>query len=103
MTHDDIMVRYLYVPLAALMGALSSLGAKRWRGMSRGRLTFEVLTHASFAMFVTPWAAHRFIGVSMNDAREIVGLTYLFGFAAPVLLPKLKTWLEGKTGTGDEQ
>ena len=103
MSEHDWLVRYLYIPLAALMGALSSLGARRWQGMSKGRVTFEVVVHASFAMFVTPWAAQKFVGVSMDDARAIVGLTYLFAFAAPVLLPRFKHWLERLVGTGDTQ
>lgn len=103
MAHDDIMVRFVYIPLAALMGAVSSLGARRWRSMTKTKMALAILMGATFAMFVTPWAAREFIGVKEDDARAIVALTYLFAIAAHIILPWIIQKLERLIGTGDMQ
>lgn len=101
MSHDDLLMRF-YVGLAALAGAFSSLGARSWRGMTRLRMTITVMTGTLFAVFVTPWAAHAFVGIQEGDARATVALTYLFAFAAHILLPRFVHWLEKIIGTGDQ-
>ncbi|KMS54730.1 hypothetical protein [Sphingobium cupriresistens] len=103
MNHEDLLVRYLYIPLAALAGAVSSLGARRWRTMTKAKMAMTVLMGATFAIFVTPWAAHQFIGVDESDARGTVALTYLFAIGAHVLLPWLIQRLERLIGAGDAQ
>lgn len=87
MDHNDILLRFVYLPLAALTGAISSLGARRWRSMHRGQVAFVLLTGVSFALFVTPYVAHEWVGIREDDARGVVALTYLFGFGAHLLLP----------------
>lgn len=103
MSHEDFMVRYVYIPLAALMGAISSLGARQWRSMTRRKIALAIFMGATFAMFVTPWAAHSFIGVKEGDARATVALTYLFGIAAHIILPWIIQRLEKMIGTGEGQ
>lgn len=87
MSQDEILLRYVYLPLAAIGGAISSLGARRWRQMGKGQMAFAVFTGVSFALFVTPFVAHSWFGISETDARAIVALTYVFGFGAHLLLP----------------
>ncbi|KMS58685.1 hypothetical protein [Sphingobium cupriresistens] len=103
MNTDELLVRYLYIPLAALAGAVSSLGARRWRTMTKAKMAMTVLMGATFAIFVTPWAAHEFVGVDEGDARATVALTYLFAIGAHVLLPWLIQKLERLIGAGDTQ
>ena len=102
MTFEELrMQAYLFI--AAVAGAFSSLGARSWRGMSRTKMAVAVMTGTLFAVFVTPWAAHAFVGIGEGDARATVALTYLFAFAAHILLPRLVHWLERVIGTGDNQ
>lgn len=103
MDHDEWMVRYVYIPLSAFMGAVSSLGARKWRSMSRLQIALTVIMGTSSAIFLTPWAAHRFFGVQEDDARGVVALTYLFGFGAFIILPRLTEWMLKILGTGDTQ
>lgn len=100
MDHNEILLRFVYLPLAALTGAISSLGARRWRQMHKGQVAFVIFTGVTFALFVTPYVAHEWLGVKENDARAVVALTYLFGFGAHLLLP----WVVRRIGklTGSE-
>jgi uncharacterized membrane protein YozB (DUF420 family) len=102
MSQDDLLMRF-YIGIAALAGAFSSLGARSWRGMTRTKMLVTVATGTLFAVFVTPYAAHSFIGIQEGDARATVALTYLFAFAAHILLPRFVHWLEKMIGTGDSQ
>lgn len=101
MPHEDFLIKYLYIPLAALAGAISSLGARRWRNMSKGKIALAILMGSTFALFVTPWVAHEYIGVKEDDARAIVALTYLFAIAAHLILPWIIHRLERLIGTGE--
>ena len=101
MNHDEWLVRYVYIPLAALMGAVSSLGARKWRTMSRMQILLTVIMGTSSAIFLTPWAAHQFFNVKEDDARAIVALTYLFGFGAFIVLPRLTEWMTKMIGAGE--
>jgi hypothetical protein len=103
MSQDEILLRYVYVPLAALMGAIPSLGARQWRSMTTRKIVLAIFMGATFAMFVTPWAAHAFMGVKEGDARATVALTYLFGIAAHIILPWIIARLERMIGTGESQ
>lgn len=103
MDQNELLLRYVYIPMAALAGAVSSLGARRWRSMSKGKMLLTILMGASFSIFVTPWAAHEFVNVPEGDARAIVALTYLFAIAAHIILPWLIQRLERIIGSGDAQ
>lgn len=103
MSTDEFLLRYVYIPLAAFTGAISSLGARRWRTMSKSKILLAVFMGATFAMFVTPWAAHAIMGIKEDDARGTVALTYLFGIAAHIILPWLIQRIERMIGTGDVQ
>lgn len=101
MSKDELLVRWIYIPLAALMGAVSSLGARKWRHMNRTQVVLTLIMGTTSAIFVTPWAAHQFFGVKEDDARAIVALTYLFGFGAFIFLPKLTEWMIKFFGPGE--
>lgn len=101
MNHDEWMVRYIYIPLAALTGAVSSLGARKWQTMGTAQIALSLVMGTSSAIFLTPWIAHQFLGIDEKDARAAVGLTFLVGFSAFLLLPRLTDWLMKFFGTGD--
>jgi len=101
MNHDEWMARYVYIPLAALMGAVSSLGARKWRQMNRMQIMLTLVMGTTSAIFLTPWVAHKFFDVREDDARAIVALTYLMGFGAFIFLPKLTEWAGKIFGAGD--
>lgn len=103
MSKDELLVRYVYIPLAALMGAVSSLGARKWRQMNRAQIIMTLIMGTTSAIFLTPWVAHKFFDVREDDARAIVALTYLFGFGAFIFLPKLTEWMGKVFGAGESQ
>lgn len=85
--HNDFLPRFVYLPLAALTGALSSLGSRHWRHMTKRKAAFVLVTGVSFGLFVTPFVAHSWLGVQEDDARAIVAITYLMAFGADIMLP----------------
>ena len=86
-TLSDVLWRYLYICMAAIAGAVTALGAMRWREMTRLEIFFTLAGGFSFAIFVTPWVAHSIMGVAESNIRAIAALTYVFGSASNILLP----------------
>ena len=101
MDHNEMLLRYVYIPLAALSGSISSFGARRWQTMSKSRVFLTIMTGFSFAAFVAPWMAHRFIGISEDDARGVVAITYLSGIGGHLLIPAILKWMERVIGAGE--
>ena len=87
MDHNDILARFVWFPLAALTGALSSLGARQWRNMSRGQMAFTVLTGFGFGYFVAPAIASGLFGIPENDVRNVCAVIWGMSFGWHVLLP----------------
>lgn len=85
----DFMLRYVYIPLAAIAGSISALASAKTKLMSRTDILLTFAAGFSFAIFVTPWIAVSMFGVNENNVRAIAGLTYIFGAGSNVLLPVL--------------
>lgn len=98
---DDFLLQWVYLPLAALTGAISSFGQRRMRNMTRGQIVLNILMSTSFSFFVTPWFAHEWLGIAETAARQMVAITFLFGFGAHILLPVFIKMLERIVGKGD--
>lgn len=91
-------LRFGYIAMAALAGAITALAFQRWRELSRAEICLTLLAGFSFAVFVTPWAAHAFFGMAEDNVRGIAALTYIFGSASNILLPVVIRWVSGAFG-----
>ena len=99
MDHNDILLRYVYLPLAALTGAISSLGARRWRQMGRGQIALVIVTVFSFGYFVAPALSHSLFGIDETDARKVAAVVWVFSWGWHVLLPAITARAARAIGT----
>jgi len=97
----DGFIRGAYVVAAALAGAITALGASRWREMTRVEVGITLLTGFAFAIFVTPWIAHEWMSIPETNVRAIAGLTYVFGSASNILLPLIIRKVRKILGEGE--
>lgn len=98
---QSYILRFGYVALAALSGAFTALGFVKWQQLSRGELLMTLIGGFSFAIFVTPWVAHEWLGVAETNTRAIAALTYVFGSGSNILLPTIIRSVKRLLGTGD--
>lgn len=83
------LLRFGYVMLSAAAGAFTALGFAKWRDMSPAEVCITLVGGFSFAIFVTPWIAHGWLGVDEGDTRSLAALTYVFGSGSNILLPAI--------------
>lgn len=95
----DFMLRYVYIPLAAIAGSISALASAKTQQMNRTDILLTFAAGFSFAIFVTPWLAVSVFGVNENNVRAIAGLTYIFGAGSNILLPVLIEQLKRVVGS----
>lgn len=89
MDFHDFLLRYLYIPLAAIAGAITALASSKTSKMTRTDMLLTFTVGFSFAIFVTPWIATSWFGIESTNVRAIAGLTYVFGAGSNILLPVL--------------
>jgi hypothetical protein len=90
----EFLVRYGYIPLAAIAGAITSLAVARSQDMTKTDMVLTFTVGFSFAIFVTPWIAVSVFGIEAANIRAIAGLTYVFGAGSNILLPVLIDWVK---------
>lgn len=93
--------RFGYIALAAISGAFTALGFLRWKEMSHSEIALTLIGGFSFAIFVTPWIAHEWVGVAESNTRAIAALTYVFGSGSNILLPTIIRAVKRFVGSGD--
>lgn len=98
--YHSFMLRYLYIPLAALAGAITSLASSRTNTMTKTDMFLTFTVGFSFAIFVTPWIATSWFGIENTNVRAIAGLTYVFGAGSNILLPVLIDHFKRVVGAG---
>jgi hypothetical protein len=101
----EFLIRYFYIPLAAVAGAISALASSNVRKMTNMELFLTFFAGFSFAVFVTPWIAVSWFGIDVNNVRAIAGLTYVLGAGSNVILPVLIEHMKriiGQSGKGAE-
>lgn len=99
----DWMMHYVYIPMAALAGAITALASSKVNEMTRTEMFLTVIAAFSFAIFVTPWIAVSWFKIDPNNVRAIAGLTYVFGSGANVLLPTLIRNMKKMVGYNSER
>jgi hypothetical protein len=62
-----------------LSGASAALGIVKWHHLSRTELLMTLVGGFSFAIAVTPWIAHDWLGIIKISPRAIAAMTYVFG------------------------
>lgn len=87
--YHQYLARYVYVPLAAVAGAITALASSRTQKTTGGEMLLTFIVGFSFAIFVTPWIAINWFSIPETDNRAIAGLTYVFGAGSNILLPVL--------------
>jgi hypothetical protein len=102
MNSEDPLMRWIYMAMAAVAGAVTSLSGLAWRTMSWGEVFLTLFVGASFAIYVTPWLANLALG-PQADMRTIAGLTYVAASGSNVLLPMLIRWVARMAGLEDKR
>lgn len=100
MTSD--MKAWLYMAMAAVAGAITSLSGLAWRTMTWGEIFLTLFGAATFAIYVTPWMATLIIGHT-PDPRSLAGLTYVSGTGANVFIPMMIKWVKRSFGGEEKQ
>ncbi len=98
---QSYILRFGYIALAAVSGAFTALGFLKWKEMSNSEIALTLVGGFSFAIFVTPWIAHEWIGVAESNTRAIAALTYVFGSGSNILLPTIIRAVKRFVGSGD--
>lgn len=84
---ENDFLKFLYVGLAAIAGAVTALSFTKWRELTRMEIGLTLFVGFSFAIFVTPWLAHVAFGLDTSDPKAIAGLTYAFASGSNSILP----------------
>lgn len=101
MEDNGFFLRFGYITLAALAGAITALAFRSWREMTRAEIVLTLTAGFSFAIFVTPWLAESVFGVPTTNVRAIAALTYIFGSGSNILLPLVIRWIGRVFGNGE--
>lgn len=93
----DELRAWVYMAMAAVAGAITSLSGLAWRTMTWGEIFLTLFAGASFAIYVTPWLAHIALGAN-SDQKTIAGLTYVAASGSNFLLPVMIRYLKRLLG-----
>lgn len=83
--HDNPIIRYLYIAMAALAGAVTALSMQKWKEMGWREVTMGVFVGFTFALFVAPWAVQK-MGFG-RDMTAVCMFVYVFGSGANIMIP----------------
>ena len=94
--------RVVYLIMAAIAGAITSLAFMPWKTMTVAERAISLFVGASFALFFVPWAVADIMRVDITAIRAACAVTYIGAVAAPALIPPIIRKLL-KLGGLDEQ
>lgn len=93
---DHPVVRYVYLLVAAVGGAIVSLSLSNWQQMTGKQLAMAIIVGVFFAIFGVPWLVGDIMGVDIAPLRVACGITFFGAVAAPSLIPpiivKIRKW-----------
>jgi hypothetical protein len=81
--------RIVYVVLAALAGAITSLAFMPWKTMTVVERGFSLFVGVAFALLFVPWAVADIMRVNIDAIRAACAVTYIGAVAAPALIPPI--------------
>lgn len=94
-------LRWLYIAMAAIAGAITALSFQQWKTMTRGEILMTLFVGTAFAILVVPYVAHDLLGVNSfnNSLRAACFLTYIGGTCSnwmlPALIKRVKRFFDG--------
>jgi hypothetical protein len=98
MNEQHEQARMVYIAMAALAGAVTSLSGMPWRTMSWPEIFMTLFVGTAFAVLLVPWLAADWLHVDISNLRAICAVTYLGATGAnvfiPVIIRKVKRLLE---------
>lgn len=89
MLGDEGVNRMVYLVMAAIAGAITSLAFMPWKTMTLIERAISLFVGASFALFFVPWAVADIMGVDITALRAACATTYIGAVAAPALIPPI--------------
>lgn len=98
---DHPVMRYVYIGMSAVAGAIVSLSQMRWQEMSWPDRWMALVVGVSFSLFGVPWIVGDLWNVDMTPLRVACGISFFGGVGAPVFIPVVLRWLKSKFGAGD--
>ena len=106
MDPDHPWSRMVYIVMAALAGAITSLSFLRWREMKSSEILMTVFVGFAFAVITVPWLTIDILHLSNADSlRAGCALTYFGATCAnaviPVIITRVKKWA-GKLSPDEE-
>lgn len=98
--NDHPYATRLYIFLAGVAGAVTSLSMMQWRSMTWSERLMTIFVGTAFSMFAMPWIAADWARIDITNLRAICALTYLGGTGANILIPviirRFKRQLDGR-------
>lgn len=104
MNDDHGFMRWVYIGMAAVAGAITALSFQQWRTMTRGEITMTLFVGAAFAILAVPYLAADVFNLSgfTESLRAACFITYVGGTCSNWLLPMLIKRVK-KFVAGDEE
>ena len=87
--HDWLSPRTIYMVMAAIAGAITSLAFMPWKAMTVVERALSLFVGSTFALLFVPWAVADLMHVNIEAIRAACAVTYIGAVAAPALIPPL--------------
>ncbi len=89
MDADHPVMRYVYIVIAAVGGAIVSLSFAKWQEMPWRERGMSVFVGTLFALFGVPWLVGDIMGVDIAPLRVACGITFFGALGAPSFIPPI--------------
>lgn len=98
MDHESTLLRYVYIGMAAISGAIVSLSLMPWQKMTKGERGMAIFVGTAFALFGVPWIVGSLMNVDITPLRVACGITFVGAVGAPSFIPRLVQFINKKFG-----
>lgn len=86
---DTATQRIIYLVMAAIAGAITSLAFMPWKTMTVLERCINLFVGVAFALLFVPWAVADLMRVDITALRAACATTYIGAVAAPALIPPI--------------
>lgn len=102
MDADHPIMRHVYIGMAALAGAVTSLSTMQWKTMSWPEIVMTIFVGATFSIYAVPVAISSFWKVDPGNLQLVCGITYVGATVSNTCIPLLgkwaTSWIKAKEG-----
>lgn len=77
----------VYIALAAMAGAVTSLSFMPWKRMSWPEIALTLFAGSTFSVFLVPWLAADWAHMDITNLRAICGVVYAGGLSSHAIMP----------------